>query len=150
MKWIIALIIAIILVLILSCFSLKERELIIQLVKSKKRIRKKDILKLYGITKPTFNKWFSVLHSDFWKEIKGKNTYSSWEVIGIYLSLGFPNSETKVWGKRELVNELSISYKTFKKRVLKFVDEIGITIFQFEQLSVFPPTTAERMIAVCK
>lgn len=113
------------------------------------QIEKRVLYQMYDIDKKTLAKWVSLFccKQDFsYGYYKKKRKLSKSEFDKIVAILGEPSEETPVMNKSQIVTLTEGSYETLRDCIIKYPNQIGISIDIYDALSVFPPSVSKKIV----
>lgn len=115
----------------------------------RKAIRKKDLLKRYGVDKKTFSKWVRFFVApgqaefDAYKSARLLSESQCTQIIG---ALGEPG-EFPMMTKGEIVGQSESTFRALQEFVQRFGNLYGVDATVYASLQKFPPNLAKRLIA---
>jgi hypothetical protein len=113
------------------------------------QIEKRVLYKMYGIDKKTLAKWINIFccKYDFQFEYyKNKRKLPKSEFDEIVAILGEPSDEMPVMNKKQIITITEGSYESLRGCVIKHPEKIGISIKDFDSLSMFPPSISKKIV----
>lgn len=106
------------------------------------KVYKGVLIEKYGIHKKTFAKWMRWIYfqdENKFQDYTKKKKISQFEVDQIINFFGEPTPEMPILSKGKIIEDRNGSYETLRSTVLKFSDEIGLSIEAYDALDIFPP-----------
>lgn len=118
-------------------------------VKKSTKIYKGVLIEKYAVDKKTFAKWMDWIYFQDKNEFKSyiqKKKLSLFEIEEIINFFGEPTPAMPILSKGKIIKDNGGSYETLRSTVLKFSDEIGLSIEAYDALDIFPPLIAQRIL----
>jgi hypothetical protein len=118
-------------------------------INSKKEYRsKRSLAEFYQIDMKTLNKWVryfapKIIHS--WK-FKEKRKLPIDLYFQLIQTFGTPDNEFEVMRKQQIVKESDSTYFVVRDNIKKFSDKYPISLEVYDNVSVFPPVIARKLI----
>jgi len=114
-----------------------------------KPLEKQALHRLYGIDPKTFAKWIALFCPDLITptQYARRRKLPPHLALAILLRLGFPDNDTPVQSKRQIIEAADGSYRSLRESIRRFPDRFGINAAIFKTLHVFPPEIARQMRA---
>jgi hypothetical protein len=118
-------------------------------VNSKKEYRsKRSLSEFYQIDMKTLNKWvryFAPKVIQSWK-FKEKRKLSIDLYFQLVQTFGTPDNEFEVMRKQQIAKEADSTYFVVRDNIKKFSDKYPISLEVYDNMSVFPPVVARKLI----
>lgn len=118
-------------------------------VKKNTKVYKGVLIEKYAVDKKTFAKWMGWIYFQDKNEFKDyiqKKKLSQFEIEEIIEFFGEPTPIMPILKKGQIIKDKNGSYETLRSTVLKFSDEIGLSIEAYDALDIFPPLIAQRIL----
>lgn len=117
-------------------------------VLSQTKIKKKYLVRYYGVDKTTFRKWVKYFCSDIFPDPQmyyRKRTLNLEEALRVIMVLGIQESEV-VYTKKAITEIGDGTYRSLKESIAKYPDQFGISLEVYANLRVFPPKLGKRIL----
>lgn len=149
MKFLIAFVILVIVLIVLAFSGMKVREVFSFFIDLYgERLSKIKLARWYDVSKTTLNNWVETYCEEIPKAWNGCKKITAEMLIVIFKNLGLPFLQ-KTFSRKELSNKLGIEYPTLRYHLDVKYEAVGFTSeSQYENVRIFPPLISRNIIKV--